>query len=191
MAAASSVPPAPPAAPVPRHCQACGAPLAPVLRGEHARCARCGTVAWRNPLPVALVLVEHAGGLVLIRRRLPPLAGCWAPPAGYVECGESVPAAAQREALEETGLRIALDGLHGVYSHADVDVLIVAYRAHVLGGVARAGDDASALEIFPRGALPALGPAPAAPALDRWFHGVVSELIAPWSSPPTMQRKPT
>jgi ADP-ribose pyrophosphatase YjhB (NUDIX family) len=174
-----------------QHCRACGAPLAAVPRREHARCASCGTVAWRNPVPVALALIEHPAGLVLIRRRLPPLAGAWAPPAGYVECGESVPEAAWREALEETGLQIVLDGLHGVYSQADVDVLIVAYRARVVGGTARAGDDAVDLGFYPVGALPAAGPAPAGPALDRWFHGVIQELTAPWRMAPTLRRTAT
>lgn len=168
-----------------RHCTVCGAPLASVPRRAHARCARCGTVDWRNPVPVALVLIEHEQGLVLIRRRLAPLADHWAPPSGYVERGESVSEAALREAQEETGLRITLDGLHGVYSDAGVDVLIVAYRAHVVGGVARAADDAAEIGIFAPGALPAAGPAPTGPALDRWFHGVIGELTAPWRMPRT------
>jgi 8-oxo-dGTP pyrophosphatase MutT (NUDIX family) len=36
-------------------------------------------------------------------------------PAGHLEPGESLPAAARREALEETGWEIALDALVGVY----------------------------------------------------------------------------
>jgi ADP-ribose pyrophosphatase YjhB (NUDIX family) len=189
--APAAAPPAAAAGSLRRHCAACGAPLAPAPRGTHPRCAACGTVAWRNPLPVALTLLTQGDGLVLIRRRLPPLGGHWAPPAGYVECGESVPDAARREAREETGLQVALDGLHGVYSHADVDVLIVAYRAQVQGGVARAGDDATEIGIFPAGALPPAGAAPHGPALDRWFHGLIGELTAPWREPLTMRRSAT
>lgn len=174
-----------------RHCTACGAPLAAVPRGSHARCTACGTVAWRNPLPVVLLLIAHDGGLVLIRRRLQPLAGHWAPPGGYVECGESVADAARREAAEETGLQIALDAVHGVYSHADVDVLIVAYRAHVIGGIARAGDDAAEIGVFAPGSLPAADAAPRGPALDCWFHGVIGELTAPWRTTSTKRKATT
>jgi ADP-ribose pyrophosphatase YjhB (NUDIX family) len=101
---------------------------------ERSRCPACGFVLWRNPAPVGMALIEHEGKLVLIRRNEAPLADYWAPPAGYVECGESVPAAVCREAQEECGLEIELDGLLGVWSQADVDVLIVAYAAHSCGG---------------------------------------------------------
>ena len=42
--------------------------------------------------------------------------GMWSLPGGHVEPGESVTAAVQREVLEETGWRIALGRLVGVYS---------------------------------------------------------------------------
>ena len=92
-------------------CCRCATPMAASQLGgrEREQCPACGFVAWRNPAPVGLAVIEHAGQLVLIRRREPPLAGYWAPPAGYVECGESVPQAVMRESLEECGLEIALD----------------------------------------------------------------------------------
>jgi ADP-ribose pyrophosphatase YjhB (NUDIX family) len=148
------------------------------------QCPACGCVAWRNPAPVGMAVIEHGGRLVLILRRDPPLAGYWAPPAGYVECGESVPDAVRREAREECGLDIALDGLLGVYSQADVDVLIVAYRALSTGGRLHAGDDAADVALFDRGRLP-LQPAPAAGnATDRWLHRVIVDLTAPWRAAP-------
>jgi 8-oxo-dGTP diphosphatase len=115
---------------------------------ERSQCPACGFVLWRNPAPVGMALIEHEGKLVLIRRSEAPLAGYWAPPAGYVECGESVPAAVCAKREEECGLEIELDGLLGVYSQADVDVLIVAYAAHSIGGLLRAGDDASDARLF-------------------------------------------
>ena len=42
--------------------------------------------------------------------------GTYTLPAGHVEHGESNRIAAAREALEEVGVRIALDGLHHVYT---------------------------------------------------------------------------
>ena len=98
-----------------------------------------------------MALIGHEGRLVMIRRKADPLAGYWAPPAGYVESGESVPEAVIREAREETGLEIALDGLHEVYSRADVNVLIVAYRARIVSGSPVAGDDATEIGLFAAG----------------------------------------
>jgi len=47
----------------------------------------------------------HAGRCVLlVRRAAPPLAGQWSLPGGAVELGETLRAAVEREALEETRL---------------------------------------------------------------------------------------
>jgi 8-oxo-dGTP diphosphatase len=52
--------------------------------------------------------------LVLVRRRYPPPG--WALPGGFVEVGETLEAAAVREAREETGLAVELTDLLYVYS---------------------------------------------------------------------------
>jgi ADP-ribose pyrophosphatase YjhB (NUDIX family) len=163
-----------------RHCQHCGAVLATLTFDGKTReqCERCGAIAWRNPTPVGMALIEQEGRLVLIRRLADPLAGYWAPPAGYVETGESVPEAVVREAREETGLEIALDGLLDVYSRADVNVLIVAYRAHVIGGVLAAGDDAIEAGLFAPGELPQEPPPSNGVAIDEWFFGVIKDATA-------------
>ena len=56
------------------------------------------------------------------------------------------------ECLEETGLEVALDGLHTVYSyqHANrtTSGLLILYRAHVIGGSPRAGTDTMDVKFF-------------------------------------------
>ncbi|MBZ0133012.1 MAG: NUDIX hydrolase [Rhodocyclaceae bacterium] len=166
-----------------RYCQHCGAVLTELILEDgrtRAQCGRCGEIAWRNPAPVGMALIAHEGGLVLIRRLADPLAGYWAPPAGYVESGESVPGAVIREAREETGLEIALDGLYEVYSRADVNVLIVAYRARVVSGTPVAGDDAIEIGLFAPGALPQEAPPSSGAAIDEWLYGVILDATAPW-----------
>ncbi len=156
-------------------CSQCATPMTKAMIGgkQRARCPACGFVLWRNPAPVGMALIAHEGKLVLIRRSEAPLAGFWAPPAGYVECGESVPAAVCREALEECGLEIELDGLLGVYSQADVDVVIVAYGAHSRGGTLRAGDDAGEARLFNAFDLPSQEPPADGSATVLWLHGVI------------------
>ncbi len=167
--------------------------MAPAVLGgkERSQCPACGFVLWRNPAPVGMALIEHEGRLVLIRRSEAPLADYWAPPAGYVECGESVPEAVCREAQEECGLLIALDSLIGVYSQAAVDVLIVAYSAHSCGGALRAGDDASDARLFDAMELPLQPPPANGTATDTWFYRVVTETIEHWRMARPPNQNPT
>ena len=163
-------------------CSRCATPMTPVMLGgkERSRCPACGFVLWCNPAPVGMALIEHEDRLVLIRRAEPPLAGHWAPPAGYVECGESVPDAVRREALEECGLEIVVDDLLGVYSEAAVDVLIIAYRARSIGGALRAGDDATEAQLFARGSLPLRHYPTDGTTTDKWLFDVIGDTIAKW-----------
>ncbi len=94
------------------HCSACGAAYALNLPWPR-RCAVCGTIAYRNPLPVA-VLVQPVRerpatggariGVVVIRRTVAPRAGWLALPGGFIEVGETWQEACAREAAEEAGL---------------------------------------------------------------------------------------
>ena len=165
-----------------RFCSRCGAPLRLVTVDgiQRERCSNCAAIAFRNPTPVGLAVIEHDEQLVLVRRAIDPLCGYWAPPGGYVECGESVPEAVVREAREETALLIEVDGLIGAYSHADVDVIILAYRARSIGGQPRAGDDAADLGLFARGKLPRQQAPATGTATDRWFYQVIQDVTAAW-----------
>jgi len=109
----------------------------------------------RNPLPTADVLIEVGGRVVLVRRKYPPPG--WAIPGGFVEAGETVETAAVREALEETGLRVTLTALLGVYSdpardprHHTISIVYIG-RAE---GAPQGGDDAAEARLFGEGDLP-------------------------------------
>jgi ADP-ribose pyrophosphatase YjhB (NUDIX family) len=81
-------------------------------------------------------------GRILLTRRTDN--GQWCLPGGGVESGESVAEACEREVLEETGLKVRVKRLVGVYSHPDQLVIypdghkafIVAlhFTADIVGG---------------------------------------------------------
>jgi ADP-ribose pyrophosphatase YjhB (NUDIX family) len=87
------------------HCSFCGNRFsddAPWPR----RCLNCGNSTYRNPLPVAVVLLPMAGGVVVIRRNTEPSKGTLTLAGGYIDLGETWQEGAQRELLEETGIEI-------------------------------------------------------------------------------------
>lgn len=87
--------------------------------------------------------------IVLIERGHPP-AG-WAIPGGFVEYGESLEAAAAREAREETGLEIELLELLYVYSDPARDprhhTVTAVFTARAQGHPVGADDAASAIAV--------------------------------------------
>ena len=112
-------------------------------------------LAGRNPLPTADVLIEVGDRVVLVRRKHPPRG--WAIPGGFVETGETVETAAVREALEETGLRVTLTALLGVYSDPARDprhhTISTVYVGSASGSPA-GGDDAAEARLFGENDLP-------------------------------------
>jgi ADP-ribose pyrophosphatase YjhB (NUDIX family) len=121
-----------------RFCPLCGAGLVPKPIGVDKRpemvCSGCEFIFYVNQKVVAGTIPWQDGRLLLTRRAIEPAIGKWTFPGGYVDWGETVDAAALRETWEETGLRVELGGLIGVYSYATAPVVIVVYRARVLGG---------------------------------------------------------
>lgn len=85
-------------------CHFCGTPLGD---GPYPRtCTGCSAQIWANPIPVAVALVPLAGGLLTIRRAIPPGVGKLALPGGFVEEHETWQEGCAREVREETGIII-------------------------------------------------------------------------------------
>jgi len=120
-------------------------------------CPKCGypVEIYRNPLLTIDVIIRLQDGIVLIERKNPPYG--WALPGGFVDYGESLEAAAAREAREETGLELEELRQFNAYSaperdprHHTVSVVFTAKGC----GVPSAADDASRLQVFPLDQLP-------------------------------------
>ena len=106
-----------------RFCPLCGGTLEARLlktsEPDRPVCTACGFVLYLDP-KVAVGTIIEAGDnrIVLVRRALDPGYGKWVFPGGYVDRGEELPAAAIREAREESGLEVRIDGLVNIYSYA-------------------------------------------------------------------------
>ncbi len=128
---------------------------------------------YRNPLPTVDVIIQtHPGSVVLIWRKNPPPG--WALPGGFVDYGESLEDAARREALEETGLEVALIRQLHTYSAPDRDP-----RHHTVSTVFTATaegqpvgmDDAAEARIFSVADLPEPLAFDHAQILSDWLEG--------------------
>ena len=74
--------------------------------GWPKKCPACAHEYYKNPAPVAVVVVPVDGGVLSVRRAIPPQIGHLALPGGFVNWGESWQQAACREVFEETKLVI-------------------------------------------------------------------------------------
>ena len=125
---------------------------------ESLTCSACGcTIArYRNPFPTVDIIIRDDGNLVvLIERRNAPLG--WALPGGFVDYGESLEAAAIREACEETGLVLSNLQQFRAYSDPARDPrqhnISMVFTAQGIGTL-HAGDDAGSARWFSLEALP-------------------------------------
>jgi mutator protein MutT len=108
-------------------------------------CEKCGFIFYQNPVPAVAVILQKNSRILLVKRKFAPAAGDWSLPAGFIEWGEGPEQTAIRELKEETGLDIAVRSIYGVYpgkDYPDYEILLVVYRAEILGGKLQPGDDA-------------------------------------------------
>ena len=122
-----------------RFCPRCGGPLErrslKATEPDRLVCATCTFVFYLDPkIAVGTIIRTDAQRLVLVRRAIEPGYGKWVFPGGYVDRGEPLTAAAIREAREECGLDIRLDGLVNIYSYPKRAPVIVVYAATAVDG---------------------------------------------------------
>jgi ADP-ribose pyrophosphatase YjhB (NUDIX family) len=144
-----------------RFCPRCGAALErKVLRAtepERLVCtgAACGFVFYLDPkIAVGTIIDVGSGRLVLCRRAIEPGYGKWVFPGGYVDRGEPLTVAAVREAREECGLDVRIDGLVNIYSYEGRTPVIVVYAATALAGSLMHDDEQLEAAEFTRESIP-------------------------------------
>lgn len=136
-----------------RFCPACGAAMTSrLLRpGDPERlvCSGCDFVHYLDPkVAVGTVIRDDRQRVILVRRAIEPGYGMWVFPGGYVDRGEVVEQAALREAREECGLDVRLEGLIGIYSYAGRTPIVIVYAARVIGGTLATDEESLEVRAF-------------------------------------------
>lgn len=101
----------------------------------------------RSQIIMIDVILEKDNKILVIERNSEPFKGMLALPGGHVEYGETVEEAAIRETQEETGLKVKLKEILGVYSDLSRDprghAITTAFIAEFVSGELKSGGDAS------------------------------------------------
>lgn len=93
-------------------CIWCGSPT----DGDVAlRCTSCGRTHYLNSKISASALTVAGDNYLTVKRAAPPELGKWDLPGGFCEYGEDPADTAARETIEESGIKVAVSRLLGVF----------------------------------------------------------------------------
>jgi NADH pyrophosphatase NudC (nudix superfamily) len=133
-------------------CPQCGSPRFTEKDFKSKECSDCGFVHYLNAsAAVAVFLTNPQRQLLVARRAHDPAKGMLDLPGGFVDPGETIEAALQREVAEETGITLAtpkyLFSLPNTYHYSGVDIPTVDLFFHAETGDVpfQAGDDVAEL----------------------------------------------
>ncbi|MGA5577233.1 NUDIX hydrolase [Streptomyces koyangensis] len=96
-----------------------------------------------HSVSVAGVVVRDDGRVLAIRRADN---GTWEPPGGVLELDERPEDGTVREVLEETGIRVSVDRLTGVYKNMSRGVVALVFLCRPVGGAERTSTESTAVE---------------------------------------------
>ncbi|MGB8405908.1 MAG: NUDIX hydrolase [Mycobacterium sp.] len=126
----------------------------------------------KHSVSVAGIVVDDQDRVLVIRR---DDNGRWEPPGGVLELEESFEDGVGREVFEETGMRIIVDELTGVYKNLTAGIVALVYRCRPAGGQAHPTDESREVRWMTRAEVEeAMTPAFAIRVLDALDGGVHS-----------------
>lgn len=121
-----------------KFCSECGQPVVHrVPPGDHLPrfvCDDCGAVHYQNPRIVAGCVIEWHGKILICRRAIEPRRGFWTVPAGFMENGETLMAAAARESMEEALARVEIGSLLAIANVTHAHQVHMMFRARLVDG---------------------------------------------------------
>jgi NAD+ diphosphatase len=122
-----------------RFCGRCGVPLKPREAERAKECPKCGLLHFPRLAPAVIVLVERGNQLLMARsRHFAP--GVYSVLAGFVEPGETLEEAVEREVFEEAGIKIKDVRYFGSQPWPFPHSLMIGFTAQYAGGEIRIND---------------------------------------------------
>ena len=114
-----------------RFCGSCGSETLPTEAGHTRHCPSCGRDHFPRTDPAVIVLVTHGDQALLGRSpRFPP--GMYSTLAGFVEPGESLEQAVEREIFEESGVRLSTIQYRSSQPWPFPQSLMIGFRANAV-----------------------------------------------------------
>ncbi|MHC5263855.1 NUDIX domain-containing protein [Streptomyces sp. UC4497] len=95
-----------------------------------------------HSVSVAGVVVREDGRVLAIRRADN---GRWEPPGGVLERNEAIEDGVCREVYEETGIKVHVERLTGVYKNMPLGVVALVFRCSPHGGTEQLSDESTAV----------------------------------------------
>ncbi|MFJ7906097.1 NUDIX hydrolase [Kitasatospora sp. NPDC096204] len=93
-----------------------------------------------HSVSVAGVVVREDGRVLAIRR---VDNGTWEPPGGVLELAEAVEDGVRREVYEETGIKVGVERLTGVYKNMSRGIVALVFRCRPEGGAEQLSDESA------------------------------------------------
>ncbi len=139
-------------------CSHCGSPVtSKIPDGDHLPrfvCANCGAIHYKNPLLVLGCVPEWRNKILLCRRAIEPRLGFWTVPAGFMENGETMQAAAARECYEEALAKVEIGSLLAVVNVTHAGQVHVMFRARLLAPEFAPGRESLEVGLYEESEIP-------------------------------------
>jgi len=97
----------------------------------------------QHSVSAAGIVLDASGKRVLLIHRRDN--GRWEPPGGVLELGETIEDAVLREVEEETGARVEVERLTGVYKNMNHGIVALVFRCRLLSDPLRQTEEASSI----------------------------------------------
>jgi ADP-ribose pyrophosphatase YjhB (NUDIX family) len=117
-------------------------------------CDACVTVHYQNPKLIAGCIPVWNDQILLCKRAIEPRKGYWTLPAGFMEMGETIAQAAQREAHEEANLKVAIGDIYTLFNLPHISQVYVFFRAEMLSEEFWAGAESLETRLFREDEIP-------------------------------------